>query len=77
MTLTPTETHTHTRRSFPLELQTFTPASLPEHKASAHKHCAFCDAWFYAGDELWSHMTQSHFLCGICQAAGTPHLYFK
>lgn len=27
-------------------------------------------------DEMYEHMKQNHFHCGICQAAGTPHLYF-
>ncbi|WIA19673.1 hypothetical protein OEZ85_005603 [Tetradesmus obliquus] len=65
------------RRKFPLELETYTPQGLAAHQAAAHKHCEFCDAWFYAVDEVWGHMNQRHFLCGLCQAAGTPHLYFK
>lgn len=27
-------------------------------------------------DEMYDHMKRNHFHCGICQAAGNPHLYF-
>jgi hypothetical protein len=64
-------------RRFPLELETYTPQGLAAHQSAAHKHCEFCNSWFYAIDEMWGHMNQRHFLCGLCQAAGTPHLYFK
>lgn len=47
------------------------------HRAAEHKHCAFCDAWFWGVDELWEHMRQHHFHCALCQAAGKPHLYFR
>eukprot|EP00775_Hariotina_reticulata_P012540 gene12540-12673_t len=62
---------------FPLELETFTPEQLAAHTSSVHKHCDFCNLWFYAVDEMWGHMNQQHYLCSICQAAGTPHLYFR
>jgi hypothetical protein len=63
--------------SFPLELPTYTPQGLIRHQEQAHKHCQFCDLWFFAVDELWGHMRQQHFHCAICQSTGNPDLYFK
>jgi hypothetical protein len=62
---------------FPLELSTYTPQCLAAHQSSAHKHCQFCDTWFFAVDELWEHMRQAHFHCSICQTTGNPDFYLK
>ncbi|KIY92066.1 hypothetical protein MNEG_15897, partial [Monoraphidium neglectum] len=63
-------------RRFPLELEAHQIDDLPRHLARAHKHCAFCDEYYYGDDEMYDHMKRKHFHCGICQAAGTHHLYF-
>lgn len=74
--LSPPPLHIVNTCRFPLELRTWTLQGLHQHQQQAHKHCKFCDMWFYAVDELWEHMRQAHFHCSLCRQTGKNADYY-
>eukprot|EP00798_Chlamydomonas_sp_ICE-L_P015510 gene15510-21600_t len=65
-------------RNFTLELTPFTDEGLAKHTAAEHPACEFCNNQrFFGSDELYSHMTQDHFSCHVCQRGGLAHRYFR
>ena len=71
-------------RTFPLELQSWTPAELETHMDS-HPACQFCAARgaagqplrFYGGDELFHHMQRKHYSCHVCLHRRVDFNYFR
>ena len=56
------------RSCFPLELPTYTSATLQSHIAAEHAACKLCDRAFYDQDCLQQHMMNDHPYCPICGA---------
>jgi len=79
----PLSANVQEHRTFPLELQAWTPAELPAHVAS-HPACEFCHhrghgsqpLRFYSSDELFQHMQREHFSCHVCLRRRGDFNYF-
>ena len=71
-------------RTFPLELQAWTPAELQRHM-DTHPACQFCEQrgaagraqHFYGGDELFHHMQREHQSCHVCLRRRGNFNYFR
>lgn len=73
------------KKAFSSEQKLFNQIQLYNHKRDGdgdpafkgHPACGFCTTSFYTNDELYTHCTERHEQCFLCQADGKMHLYFK
>ena len=56
------------RRSFPLQLPTYTAEELDAHLNADHPDCEFCGTHFYDEEQWELHMNSNHPYCELCDA---------
>ena len=58
------------------EQKLFSDGDLSAHEKSEHRHCGFCDTYFFSNDVLLEHLRHQHEQCTVCESEGKPFVYF-